>query len=184
MTNQTDFSAIGKKLNETRTNMGLSLSEAANLTGVSRSMLNQIENGDSTPTLTTIWKIANGLKIKFETLLGNTTQQLEIRNIDSMTPLTDDTGMLVYTIFPFSPISGFEMFYGFIRSGCISQNRRHLNSVMEYFFVSQGEVDLVVSNNKYHLKPGSSIAFDSKEEHRYENTGVFDATVFYIVSYK
>jgi len=184
MTNTSNFSVIGKKLNETRTRMGLSLSEAAMMTGVSKSMLSQIENGDSMPTLTTIWKIANGLKIKFETLLGDSTKQFEIKNLESMTPLTDEAGMLVYTIFPFSPISGFEVFYGFIRSGCISSDRAHLNSVREDFFVAQGEVDLIVHNITYHIKAGSAISFDSKEDHRYENNGKIDATVFYVVSYQ
>ena len=41
----------------------LTLDEAARLTGVSRSMLAQIEKGDVNPTISMVWKIANGYKV-------------------------------------------------------------------------------------------------------------------------
>ena len=34
-------------------------------------MIGQIERGESSPTLTTIWKIANGLKVSFTSLINN-----------------------------------------------------------------------------------------------------------------
>ena len=44
---------IGKKLKQIRTIRGMSLEEAADLTGVSKPMLGQIERGQSVPTVTT-----------------------------------------------------------------------------------------------------------------------------------
>ena len=41
--------------------------------------------------------------------------------------------------------------------------------------VSQGEIELVVGANTYHLKAGSAIAFDSREDHKYINNGEVDA---------
>lgn len=38
---------------------------SAELSGVSKAMIGQIERGESSPTLSTIWKIANGLKVSF-----------------------------------------------------------------------------------------------------------------------
>lgn len=63
-----DFSALGEKLKNTRNEMGLSLSKVSSMIGVSKTMLSQIERSESTPTIATVWKIANGLRIKFETL--------------------------------------------------------------------------------------------------------------------
>ena len=40
----------------------LTLDAAAGLTGVSRSMLAQIEKGEVNPTISVLWKIANGYK--------------------------------------------------------------------------------------------------------------------------
>lgn len=54
---------IGKHLKNIRQNRELSLDEAAEMTGVSKPMLGQIERGQSSPTITTLWKIATGLKV-------------------------------------------------------------------------------------------------------------------------
>ena len=61
-----DFnSIIGKNLNDIRKQRNLSLDKAAELTGVSKGMLAQIEKGVSNPTVTTLWKIASGLNVSF-----------------------------------------------------------------------------------------------------------------------
>lgn len=54
---------IGERLKEIRKVRCLTLDDAANLTGVSKPMLGQIERGQSSPTINTLWKISTGLKI-------------------------------------------------------------------------------------------------------------------------
>ena len=55
-----------KKLREKRK---LTLDAASEITGVSRSMLAQIEKGDVNPTISVLWKIAGGYKVSFTSLL-------------------------------------------------------------------------------------------------------------------
>ena len=43
----------------------LTMEELAKLSGVSKSMLAQIERGDGNPTISTLWKISNGMKVPF-----------------------------------------------------------------------------------------------------------------------
>ena len=45
-----------------RQEKGWSLDKAARETGVSKAMLGQIERGESSPTIATMWKIAKGLQ--------------------------------------------------------------------------------------------------------------------------
>jgi len=179
-----DFSALGGKLKDIRNKMGLSLSEVSSITGVSKTMLSQIERSESIPTLAIVWKIANGLKIKFETLLEYTSKQYEVTDIENMVPLTDNNDhILIYCIFPFSPITGFEYFYGIIKPGCNYSAGHHKNSNTEHLLISQGEIELIVGANTYHLKTGSSITFDSREDHKYINKGKMDAIAHFIISY-
>ena len=180
-----DFSALGKNLKTTRNKMGLSLSEVSSLTGVSKTMLSQIERSESIPTIAIVWKIANGLKIKFESLLGYTNNLYDVKSIENMIPLTDnDEHILIYCIFPFSPMSGFELFYGILKPGCNYSGVNHKNSKTEHLLVSQGEIELIVGANTYHIKAGSAIAFDSKEDHKYINNGEVDAIAHFIISYE
>lgn len=60
---------IGERLREIRTDLNLSLDDAAKATGVSKPMLGQIERGQSVPTITTLWKIATGLKTPLSAFL-------------------------------------------------------------------------------------------------------------------
>ena len=53
---------IGEKLKSLRNTRTMSLDDVSALTGVSKPMLGQIERGQSIPTVTTLWKIATGLK--------------------------------------------------------------------------------------------------------------------------
>ena len=47
----------------------LTLDAAAAATGVSRSMLAQIEKGEVNPTISVLWKMANGYKVSFTSLM-------------------------------------------------------------------------------------------------------------------
>ena len=62
---------LAKNLKTIREKEKLSLEKVSQLTGVSKTMIGQIERGESSPTLTTIWKIANGLKVSFTSLINN-----------------------------------------------------------------------------------------------------------------
>ncbi len=57
--------AISNNLRTIRESRNFSLDQLSELTGVSKSMLRQIETGKSSPTISTIWKIANGLRVSF-----------------------------------------------------------------------------------------------------------------------
>jgi transcriptional regulator with XRE-family HTH domain len=52
-----------------RTGKGLSLDALAKLSGVSRSMLSQIERGESSPTVASLWNLTRSLNVDFAELL-------------------------------------------------------------------------------------------------------------------
>ena len=60
---------IAVNLRRIRKAKNMSLDMLADRTGVSKSMLGQIERGESNPTVSTIGKIVEGLKVPFEQLL-------------------------------------------------------------------------------------------------------------------
>ena len=59
------------KLWEIRTAKGLKLEAVAAVTGVSKSTLNNIENGKTSPTLANLEKIAKGLGCRISDLYGS-----------------------------------------------------------------------------------------------------------------
>ena len=54
---------IGANLKQLRTERGLTLGQLSSLAGISKAMLSELEKGNANPTINTLWKIANGLKV-------------------------------------------------------------------------------------------------------------------------
>lgn len=59
---------IAENLKRFRDERKLSLDNVSKLSGVSKSMLGQIERGEANPTVSTVWKIANVLKYHLQNL--------------------------------------------------------------------------------------------------------------------
>lgn len=57
------------RLREARQAQGLSLDAVSKLSGVSRSMVSQIERGSSSPTVATLWNLTRALDVDFAGLL-------------------------------------------------------------------------------------------------------------------
>lgn len=63
------LSRLPARLKEARQRQGLSLDAVAKLSGVSRSMVSQIERGESSPTVATLWNLTRALQVDFAGLL-------------------------------------------------------------------------------------------------------------------
>ena len=68
--NDTKPPAIGLNLMNYRKLKNISLDELSRRSGVSKSMLSQIEQNKSNPTVLTVWKIARALDVPVEELIG------------------------------------------------------------------------------------------------------------------
>ncbi len=89
---------LAKNLKTIREKEKLSLEKVSQLTGVSKTMIGQIERGESSPTLTTIWKIANGLKVSFTSLINNPQPDTKVVLRNDVQVLSEDNGR--YKVYP------------------------------------------------------------------------------------
>ena len=94
--------AVAQNIKEIRERKKLTLDAAAKLTGVSRSMLAQIEKGDVNPTISVLWKIANGYKTSFTSLVDTHDTTHLLIKASEVTPLAEDEGRYINRpAFPF-----------------------------------------------------------------------------------
>lgn len=177
-------SNISTVLKRVRFERGLTLEDTSNLTGVSKAMLGQIERGESNPTISILWKISTGLRISFSELLSSETKDYEPISLDDLEPVYESDGkMMLYDVFPFNPISGFEYFYIKLLPGANHVSTPHENSINEYIVVTKGTLLLTVDNERFELKVPSALAFKANVEHSYSNP--YDTEVIFqnIVKY-
>ena len=175
---------IGSVIKRVRFERSLTLDEASNLTGVSKAMLGQIERGESIPTITILWKISTGLKIPFSELLGNENNDCEAISIEDIEPVYESDGkMILYNVFPFNPVSGFECFYIKLLPGAKHVSPPHQNSTVEYIIVTKGTLVMNVDDKTFKLTAPSSLKFKANKNHTYSNP--YDTEVIFqnIVKY-
>ena len=100
------------RLKAARTAQGLSLDAVAKLSGVSRSMVSQIERGESSPTIATLWNLTRALQVDFAGLLDSapTPAQIEVLRAAEVPTINNlGSGCRIHT----STI-GFGRLFGFV----------------------------------------------------------------------
>jgi len=175
---------LAENIKMIRKKKDLSLEKVAELTGVSKTMIGQIERGESTPTITTIWKIANGLKISFSALIDSPKPDTKVILRNEMQPLLEDNGKYrVYPTFPFDDDRRFEGYTVEIDIGGYLDASPHLEGTVEMITVFDGELTLRVNHEEYTLQPGDSITFNADKPHVYHNLGQTVTRLSMILSY-
>ena len=130
---------LAKNLKTIREKEKLSLEKASQLTGVSKTMIGQIERGESSPTLTTIWKIANGLKVSFTSLINNPQSDTKVVLRNDVQVLSEDNGRYkVYPSFPFQDDRNFEIYTVEIETEGKLNSEGHKEGTEEFITVFEG----------------------------------------------
>lgn len=176
---------IGDTIRQIRKDMKLSLDMASKMTGVSKAMLGQIERGESNPTISTLWKISSGLKVSMSTFVSSADNSHDLIDVSDISPVEEEEGqMLLYNIFPFDPISGFDYLEIHLEPGCRHESEPHANVMNEYIVVRQGVLELVVNEEVYTIKQGQAMSFPGNSYHVYNNPGdvktIFENVMRYI----
>ncbi|MEI2663579.1 helix-turn-helix domain-containing protein [Rossellomorea sp. LJF3] len=175
---------IGDNIRKIRRERGFSLEQMAERTGVSKAMIGQIERGDSNPTVAILWKIANGLKVSFSSLIEKPSNQVSIIHYEDVQPVLEDDGnYIVYPIFPFDPLKKWESYRVEMKPDCTYRNEGHTKGVEEYITVLSGEISLKIAEEKYALTAGSSIRFAADSGHEYSNESNQEAVCQMVIYY-
>ncbi len=176
--------ALAENLRALREERNLSLQNLADLTGVSKSMLCQIETGKSNPTIETLWKIANGLHISFTSLLRSQASRAVLRSFREEEPLHGAAqGYRAYPVVPFDPEGGFELYYVEVDPGCCMESEAHNGMVEEHVLVLQGALSIRVEDQLYRVCREQCLSFRANVSHAYENAGDTMAFAAMVLSY-
>lgn len=161
---------IASNLKRLRTERKLSLSNLAELSGVSKVMLGQIERGESNPTINTIWKIANGLKVPYTALIDEpTSNAILVKKEDTTKQSSEDGKYRISCSFTSNPKRNFELFTVEIDPHSVYNSNPHGEKIQEYILIFNGELTLKTEEQEYTLRSGDSIMFDAAKPHIYKN---------------
>lgn len=173
---------IASSLKTLRKERGWSLDKTAQETGVSKAMLGQIERAESSPTISTLWKIASGFKVPFSLFIAE--DQLDHGTIGQTKVLhPSDDKIKVLPIFPFDEKLKCEMFLIELLPGCEHISPPHQPNVIEHVLVAEGSME-VFSNSAWKLlTKGQGLRFNACQPHGYRNFSEQTSTIYDIIHY-
>jgi transcriptional regulator with XRE-family HTH domain len=166
--------SFGLNVKKARKAMGLSLQELSKRSGVSRSMLSQIEREEKNPTIQVACQIAEGLDMTLSQLLGEEEKQevIVIRKEQRLVFRDEQSGFERYLLSPSFPSRGIEFILNMIPPGKESGIfPPHKKGVKEYVTVLKGQLQVVLGETSYELHEGDSMYFEAHVEHRFINCG-------------
>ncbi len=177
---------LAHNMRRLRTRQGHSLERLAKLSGVSRAMLGQIENGKSVPTISTLWRIATALGVPFAQLLAAEKVQhmAVLRARDAKVLASSGGNFTSRALFPFEDERHVEFYELRLAPHHREDAPAHQAGTRENLLIGQGVVEITVAGDPpCVLEAGDAILFEADLPHTYRNIGDAEAVIYLVMTY-
>lgn len=168
----TALDRVGPRLRRVREERGLTLTEAAQATGISKSTLSRLENGLRKPSLELLLPLSERYRVPIDDLVGapdvgDPRIRLKPRRVNGRTvlPLTHPGGIQAWKIV--IPTSQ-------------SEPKPRSHDGFEWLYVLSGQMRLVLGGQDLVLGVGEAAEFDTQVPHWFGSTGAGPAEVLSI----
>ncbi|MHB9879556.1 helix-turn-helix domain-containing protein [Pacificimonas sp. ICDLI1SI03] len=165
---------LGPRLQKLRKERRLTLDTLSQMSGVSRSMLSQIERGQANPTVATVWALADALHMDISELL-QVPNAKGPRKIDvaapSLTPeMRSDDGLCVLKVLsPADRVGSVEWYQLHVAPGGVLRSEPHARGSMEHLTVLKGTLTIEAVQERTEVPQGSTARYAADIPHCIEN---------------
>ena len=174
---------VSLRLRELREARGISMRTLASRSGLSANALSMIERGKTSPSVSTLYKLASALSVSITAFFATETEKKQVVFLKS-----DSRTRLSFTRGVFEALGG-ENFIGRVEpfmltmeSGASCGPHDIVHSGHEFVFCLRGQIDYTVEKDTFRLEPGDSLLFASKLRHRWKNPASVVANALIIIS--
>ncbi|MBI3862800.1 MAG: helix-turn-helix transcriptional regulator [Planctomycetia bacterium] len=177
---------LGDRVRQLRAERGWSLQVLASASGVSRSMLSQIEREQANPTLAVTLRIAHA----FGMTLGDLVQVPDassaitvIRANDRAYHFRSDKHCRIRTLSPLNLEKDVEFYEVQLQPGGALRSAPHFQGTREFLTVEKGQVRVESGRDAEVLHPGDSVSYRADVPHAIINAGSKEAVLFLVDIY-
>ena len=163
------------------------LEQLANLCGVSRSMLSQIERGSANPTLGVAFRIAQAFGLSLGDLVDShaSTPRIDVIRANDQTYLfRDDENCRIRTLSPLHLEKETEFYELVLKPGGQLESAAHVAGAREFLTIQKGNVRIVSGGEESELAKGDSAHYPADIPHRIDNIGRGEAIAFLVNIYE
>jgi transcriptional regulator with XRE-family HTH domain len=167
---------ISERLKQIRKERNLSLDAVAKMSGVSRSMLSQIERGSSSPTVSTLWNLTRALDVDFAGLIdGNLPQNGGFREVvrADRIPTIETTGenCRLKILSPPDYAGTCELYEVVFGENGMLRSAPHREGCEEHLTVLEGEIMVTSGDRTVELSTGDTACYRADKPHALEARG-------------
>lgn len=166
--------AIGPRLHHLRKERGLTLDVLSVASGVSRSMLSQIERGQANPTLAIMWYLSQALGVELSEFVGG--QRVERRGRIELTAAsfvpeirTEDGQCIMRILSPADKVGRTELYHLTMAPGGELNSEAHARGSSEHLSVLTGELTVVSADTVATVGTGSIARYPVDVPHAIRN---------------
>ena len=168
---------LGKRLNELRVSRGLSLRALAAETGLSATLLSQIEREVTEPSLMTLRRLSSVFGESMSALFSDpSAPSVWISRPGDRTTLMGPKGGVSYERLTRGN-GQMEVLRAVFQPGQFSSEIPLRHPSLESVYVVRGTLKAVIGDMPYVVTTGESITFDASAAHRYMNEGQEDVEI-------
>ena len=174
---------IGERLRELREARNISMRALATRSGLSANALSMIERGKASPSVSTLYKLADALGVSITSFFGSDTQRQQVVFLKA-----DERTRVSFTRGVFEGLGG-ERFVGRVEpflltleSNANSGPLSMTHTGHEFVFCLRGELEYQVERQVYQLSSGDSLLFAAHLKHRWKNVGGTVVSALIIIS--
>lgn len=186
-----DFDPVARQVCERvrslRKQHNWTLEQLANLCGVSRSMLSQIERGSANPTLGVAFRIAQAFGLSLGDLVDSHSKTPKIdviRANDGNYLFRDDENCRIRTLSPLHLEKETEFYELVLKPDGKLESSAHVAGAREFLTVQKGHVRVDSGGERSDLSKGDSAHYPADIPHRIENIGRGEAVAFLVNIYE
>jgi transcriptional regulator with XRE-family HTH domain len=178
---------IGEHIRRLRLKRHVSMRAFAAQTGFSPSFISQLENGQVSPSLGSLQKIAEALGVTLGEFFAAATSEAEeekmiVRPADRRRLDSTWTDVHLEALGSMSRSRRLEPVLAIFGVGGRSGKHPHSHSHEEVAFVLKGSITLTLGDEENELKPGDAVTLPAHSPHRWENRGRESVEILMVAS--
>ncbi|MDA7950957.1 MAG: XRE family transcriptional regulator [Pirellulaceae bacterium] len=174
------------RVKQMRSKKDWTLQQLSTLSGVSRSMLNQIERGTANPTLGIAFRIAQAFGLTLGELVDFPESKPRIdviRSGQSTHLFRDDDHCTIRTLSPVHLEKEIEFYELILKPNGILDSAAHFEGTREFLTIQSGRVRLTSGEEVCELVAGDSAHYPADVSHKIENLAPTESIAFLVDIY-
>lgn len=182
MAGQQPAPAVGARLRAARKREGLSLSELATRTGLTKGFLSQVERGLASASVGSLMRLCEALRINAGELLTGSDGPV-VRAAERPAVAFGGDRVSEFRLTPSTEQRILVLQSEIAPGGGSGPEPYRLASEAEFVHVLEGMLDIEVSGTMHRLAAGDSLTFEAGAEHRWANpSAAFGTRVLWVLA--